>query len=262
LTIRKGRQDGLARVGAYVEAREGSFAAMTDHTKRVLMIVTSHARLGAAGDATATPTGFWLEELAAPYTVFRDAGLSIDIASPAGGRPPADPKSASSDAEAVRGFLADTDAVARLGSTLRLADVGERYDAYFVVGGHGVMWDLAKSEELAALLGAAHAAGKVVAAVCHGPAALVGVKGAEGEPVVRGRRVAAFSNDEENAVGLVGVVPFALETRLRDLGARYERGPTWSSFAVRDGNLVTGQNPQSSVATAREVLAALVHAEC
>jgi putative intracellular protease/amidase len=222
-------------------------------SKSVLMIVTSHDRLGESGK----PTGFWLEELAAPYAVFRDAGLRIDLASPGGGRPPADPKSESGEAEPVRRFLADREAMARLESTRRLADVEERYDAYFVVGGHGVMWDLAGSPEAAALLGRAHDAGKVVAAVCHGPAALVGVLDAKGEPIVRGRRVAAFSNEEEDAVGLTGIVPFALETRLRELGARYERGPKWAAFAVRDGKLVTGQNPQSSADTAREVLAAL-----
>jgi len=221
--------------------------------KSVLMIVTSHARLG----DSEKPTGFWLEELAAPYGVFRDAGLAIDIASPAGGRPPADPKSEQSEEAAVRRFLDDREAMARLESTRRLADVTARYDAYFVVGGHGVMWDLATSTELASLLGRAHDAGKVIAAVCHGPAALVGVRDAKGHPIVAGRRIAAFSNEEEDAVGLTGVVPFPLETRLRELGARYERGPKWGAFAVRDGNLVTGQNPQSSADTAREVLAAL-----
>jgi putative intracellular protease/amidase len=222
-------------------------------TKRVLMIVTSHARLGESG----TLTGFWLEELAAPYGVFLDAGLAIDIASPAGGRPPADPKSETSDAEPVRRFRADREAMARLESTLPLADVAERYDAYFVVGGHGAMWDLATSDAVASLLGRAHDAGKVVAAVCHGPAALVGVRDAHGEPIVRGRRVAGFSNEEEEAAGLTAIVPFALETRLRELGAHYEQGAKWAAFAVRDGNLVTGQNPQSSAATARETLAAL-----
>jgi putative intracellular protease/amidase len=157
----------------------------------------------------------------------------------------------------VRRFLADQDAMARLASTKRLADVTERYDAYFVVGGHGVMWDLATSAEVASLLGRAHDTGKVVAAVCHGPAALVGVRDANGQPIVAGRRVAGFSNEEEEAVGLTSVVPFALETRLRELGGRYERGPKWGSFAVRDGNLVTGQNPQSSADVARETLAAL-----
>ena len=221
--------------------------------KRVLMIVTSHARLGDSD----TPTGFWLEELAAPYAVFRDAGVAIDIASPSGGRPPADPKSEKSDAEPVRRFREDREAMAKLESTLKLADVTERYDAYFIVGGHGVMWDLAQSPHVASLLGPAYDAGKVVAAVCHGPAALVGVRDAKGEPIVRGRRVAGFSNEEEDAVGLTSVVPFPLETRLRELGGQYERGPKWAPFAVRDRNLVTGQNPQSSADTAREVLTAL-----
>jgi putative intracellular protease/amidase len=227
---------------------------MTTRTNaKVLMIVTSHAELGTSGQKT----GFWLEELAAPYYELVEAGFSIDIASPLGGKPPADPKGESSEATAVKRFLDDAEAMKKLAATARLADVGEPYDAYFVVGGHGVMWDLAENEALARLLGRAHDDGRVVAAVCHGPAALSLVKDAAGAPIVKDRRVAGFSNEEEDAVGLTAVVPFALETRLRDLGGRYERGPKWSSFAVRDGKLITGQNPQSSVAVAKLVLEAL-----
>ena len=217
------------------------------------MIVTSHAQLGASGQKT----GFWLEELAAPYDELRSAGFDVDLASPLGGRPPADPKSESSEAGSVKRFLDDPRAMAKLEATKKLDDGEGAYDAYFVVGGHGVMWDLAESEVLARLLGRAHDAGRVVAAVCHGPAGLVRARDASGASIVAGRRVAGFSNEEEDAVGLRGVVPFALETRLRDLGGLYERGPKWSSFAVRDGQLITGQNPQSSVAVATLVVDAL-----
>ncbi len=222
-------------------------------SKRILMIVTSHDRLG----DTDKKTGFWLEELAAPYRVFAEAGAHIDIASPKGGKPPADPGSAAEPSEDVRWFLADADAQRKLASTLSLDAVGGDYDAYFVVGGHGVMWDLANHAASQALLGRAFDQGKIVAAVCHGPGALVNVRTRDGEPLVKGRRVAGFSNDEEKAVKLETIVPFALETRLRELGGLYERGPNWSSFAVRDGRLVTGQNPQSSARVAQETLAAL-----
>ncbi|MBS2012820.1 MAG: type 1 glutamine amidotransferase domain-containing protein [Deltaproteobacteria bacterium] len=230
--------------------------------KRVLMIVTSHATLGTtgttAGENPPGKTGFWLEELAAPYYELADAGALLEIASPLGGKPPADPKSETAEASSVKRFLADPIATSKLAATKTLEDAArERYDAYFVVGGHGVMWDLATNDVLARLLGKAHDDGRVVAAVCHGPAALSKVEDASGAPIVKGRRVAGFSNEEEDAVGLSGIVPFALETRLRELGGRYERGPKWSSFAVRDGKLVTGQNPASSVAVARLVIEAL-----
>jgi putative intracellular protease/amidase len=221
--------------------------------KRILMIVTSHAQLG----STSTKTGFWLEELAAPYLEFEREGIELDIASPAGGNPPADPKSASDPTPAVRAFLDDAQASAKLASTLRLADVTAPYDAYFVVGGHGAMWDLSQDAALSALLARAYERGSVVAAVCHGPAALVNVKLADGRYLVEGKRVAAFTNAEETAVGLAGVVPFALESKLKERGAKHEAAPMWSAFAVRDGNLVTGQNPASSVAVAKATLEAL-----
>lgn len=220
---------------------------------KILLIVTSHEQLG----TTQERTGFWLEELAAPYQEFSAAGAQVDIASPRGGKAPADPRSVKDPSEVSRTFLADPKAVKKLEHTLVLEEVKEPYDAYFVVGGHGVMWDLAVHTPLQRLLASAYERGAVVAAVCHGPAALVGVKGSDGRPLVAGKRVAGFSNEEEVAVKLDKVVPFALETRLRELGGRYERGPMWGSFAVRDGRLVTGQNPASSVAVAREVLAAL-----
>ena len=221
--------------------------------KRILLIVTSHGELGATGQKT----GFWLEELAAPYRVFVEAGVEVDIASPRGGRPPVDPKSDKEPKGDARRFLDNPEAMAKLENTLPLGAIDRSYDAYFVVGGHGVMWDLAVSAEAQATLAGAFDGGKVVAAVCHGPAALVNVRLGSGAPLVEGRRVAGFSDEEEKAVGLESVVPFPLETKLRELGGRYERGPTWGSFAVRDGRLVTGQNPASSAAVARETLAAM-----
>ncbi len=220
---------------------------------RALMIVTSHAELGSTGQKT----GFWLEELAAPYLELVLRGVEVDIASPKGGRPPADPKSASSETEAVRAFLADRIASKKLDSTIPLAEASADYDAYFVVGGHGVMWDLARDPALAAMLAGAHDRGRIVAAVCHGPAALVGARLADGRPLVAGRRVAAFSNEEEALIELTSVVPFALESELVRLGARYERGANWASHVAVDDRLITGQNPASSVDVARAVLRAL-----
>jgi putative intracellular protease/amidase len=218
---------------------------------KILMIVTSHARLG----DTAGKTGYWLEELAAPYVEFTGAGAVVDIASLEGGAPPVDPRSEHGPkSEAVQAFLADAVAARKIATTLRLADVRETYDAYFVVGGHGVMWDLASSPAVGKLLGTAFDAGKVVSSVCHGAAVLSEVRLASGRPLVAQRRVTGFSNDEEQASGLAGIVPFEPETRLRELGALYEHGPNFSVHTVRDGRLVTGQNPQSSAATALAVV--------
>jgi putative intracellular protease/amidase len=218
--------------------------------KKILMIVTSHDRLG----ATDTKTGFWLEELAAPYLEFIRAGAQVDIASPRGGKPPADPKSESEPTPAVKAFLADAAARAKLDATLRLSDVKGGYDAYFVVGGHGVMWDLADNPALGTLLGRAYDDGKVVSAVCHGPGALVNVRLSNGEPLVKNKKVTGFTNAEEKAVGLAEVVPFLLESALRERGGAYESGPLWQPYAVTDGRLVTGQNPASSAPAAQQVL--------
>jgi putative intracellular protease/amidase len=222
-------------------------------SKKVLLLVTSHATLGDSGQKT----GFWLEELAAPYYELTAAGFAVDIASPKGGRPPADPKSEKTEAASVRRFLDDRDAMAKLEATKKLDEIGLDYDAYFVVGGHGVVFDLGASDASGKLLGRAWDSGKIVAAVCHGPAALVPVKDAKGASIVAGRRVTGFSNEEEDAVGLTSVVPFPLQSKLEELGGKYERGAKWASFAVRDGRLVTGQNPASSAATAKLVIEAL-----
>lgn len=224
---------------------------------KVLMIATSAATMGSGGE----PTGLWLEELAAPYYVFADAGASVTLASIAGGAAPVDPRSVKARGEneaEVDRFLDDAAASAALKATIPVdrLDAAE-YDAVFLPGGHGTMWDLPDSAALAALIGASWAAGKVVAAVCHGPAGLVNVKAEDGRPLVEGRRVTGFSDSEERAVGLDGIVPFLLETRLRTLGGRYESAADFQPFAVADGRLVTGQNPASSALTARAVLDAL-----
>jgi putative intracellular protease/amidase len=223
------------------------------NTSSVLMIVTSHDQLGTTGETT----GFWFEELAAPYVEFASAGLHVDIASPKGGRGPVDPRSLAEPSEAVDRFKADPQAVAKLEHTLPLSEVRRAYDAYFVVGGHGVMWDLAGNRLVQSLLSEAFEDGRIVAAVCHGPAALVDVRLADGEPLVKGRRVTGFTNEEERAVKLEEVVPFLIETAMQQRGARFEKGAAWAPFTTTDGRLITGQNPASSAPAARDVLAAL-----
>jgi putative intracellular protease/amidase len=220
---------------------------------KVLILVTSHALLG----DTQQKTGFWLEELAVPYLTFTRAGATVDLASPSGGQPPADPRSEAEPSADVKAFLADPAAMKKLAHTIALKEVTADYDAVFVAGGHGVMFDLATSKETAALLSRTWAKGHVVAAVCHGPAALVGVTTADGTPLVKGRTVSAFTDEEERAAGLEQVMPFLLESRLASLGAKIDRAPKWQSHAVRDGQLVTGQNPASSRAVAQLVLEAL-----
>ncbi|MEL1265779.1 type 1 glutamine amidotransferase domain-containing protein [Pseudoxanthomonas putridarboris] len=220
---------------------------------KILMVLTSHDRLGDTGQKT----GFWLEEFAAPYYVFKDAGAEIVLASPKGGQPPLDPKSDAPDAQtaATVRFSGDADAVAALAATRRLADVAkDEFDAVFYPGGHGPLWDLAEDRDSIRLIETTFSAGKPVAAVCHGPAVFRHARGALGEPLVKDKRVTAFSNAEEDAVGLGDVVPFSLEDMLKANGAAYERGEPWQSYVVTDGRLVTGQNPASSEEAAQEVL--------
>jgi len=223
--------------------------------KNILMVVTSHDRLGNTGEAT----GFWLEEFAAPYYIFRDAGLTVTIASPKGGQPPLDPKSAAPDFQtaATRRFDADPEATNALAATTRLADVrAQDFDAIFYPGGHGPLWDLADDNHSLALIQDLYRAGKPVGAVCHGPGVLLKAS-IDGVPLVQGLRVAGFSNSEEAAVGLTKVVPFLVEDELKRLGGRYTQGADWHPHVVTDGNLVTGQNPASSEAAAQAVLALL-----
>lgn len=220
---------------------------------KVLIVLTSHDQLGNTGEKT----GFWLEELAAPYYVFRDAGAEVTLASPHGGQPPLDPKSASPDfqTEATRRFEADPEARAALAATRRLAELAiADYDAVFYPGGHGPLWDLAGDAHSIALIEAAIAAGKPVGAVCHAPAVLRDVQGPDGAPLVRGKAVTGFSNSEEAAVALTDVVPFLVEDMLVAKGGHYSRGADWTPHVVRDGLLVTGQNPASSAPTAQALL--------
>lgn len=224
---------------------------------RVLMIVTSNGRMGESGKQT----GLWAEELAVPYYRLRDAGVEVDLASPAGGAVPVDPgsiKPRGGNDPVVERFLADAPLQARLTQLPRVRALDTaRYDAIFFPGGHGTMWDLPLDQGVTHAVEQACAGGKLIASVCHGAAGLVTARRPDGLPVVQGRRINAFTDAEETAVGLVDVVPFLLEKRLRELGARFEGGANWQPFAIRDGQFVTGQNPQSSAQVADLVLAAL-----
>ena len=223
---------------------------------KILMILTSHDQLGNTGQKT----GFWLEEFAAPYYVFKDAGAEITLASPKGGQPPLDPKSDAPDAQtdATRRFRADAAATAALAATHVLSEVRVAdYDAVFYPGGHGPLWDLANDATSIGLIEAALAADKPVALVCHAPGALKNVHAADGSPLVKGRKVAGFTNGEEAAVGLTDVVPFLVEDMLKASGGVYSKGPDFGSYAVEDGLLITGQNPASSAEAARMLLAKL-----
>ena len=219
----------------------------------ILMVLTSHDQLGDTGKKT----GFWLEEFAAPYYVLKDAGATLTVVSPLGGQPPLDPKSDEPDAqtEATRRFKADPDAQAVLASTGKLADVNaDTFDAVFYPGGHGPLWDLAEDPASIKLIETLAAAGKPVAAVCHAPGVLRHVKGADGNPLVKGKRVTGFTNTEEEAVGLTHIVPFLVEDMLKKNGGEYSKGADWSSYVLTDGKLVTGQNPASSEAAAEALL--------
>jgi putative intracellular protease/amidase len=225
---------------------------------KILLVLTSHDQLGNTGEKT----GFWLEELAAPYYAFRDAGAELTLASPNGGRPPLDPKSSepASQTDSTRRFEADAVAMKALANTRKLSEVSiDDYDAVFYPGGHGPLWDLAEDHYSIALIESAIAAGKPVAAVCHAPGVLRHVLAADGKLLVRGRAVTGFSNSEEAAVGLTQVVPFLVEDMLKQSGGNYSKAADWQSHVVTDGLLNTGQNPASSVATARALLKQLSH---
>lgn len=220
---------------------------------KILMVLTSHDQLGDTG----RKTGFWLEELAAPYYAFKDAGADVTLASPEGGRPPLDPKSNEPDFQTAQThrFEADDAAIAQLASTVRLDSVSQAdYDAVFYPGGHGPLWDLAEDKHSIALIEAFLAAGKHVAVVCHAPGVLRHVQTPEGKPLVEGRKVTGFTNSEEEAVGLTKVVPFLVEDELIAKGGIYSKGADWGSYVVSDGLLITGQNPASSAAAAAQLL--------
>ena len=224
--------------------------------KNILMVLTSHDRLGDTGHKT----GFWLEEFAAPYYVFKDAGHAVTLASPAGGQPPLDPKSdePAFQTDATRRFRADADAVRELADTRRLADVNPAdFDAVFYPGGHGPLWDLAESPQSIALIEATLSSGKPLGTVCHAPGVLRYARKADGTALVRGLHVTGFTNTEEAAVQLTNVVPFLVEDMLKANGGNYSKGPDWQPYAVVDGLLITGQNPASSELVAQKLLAAL-----
>ncbi|WP_295191078.1 type 1 glutamine amidotransferase domain-containing protein [uncultured Brevundimonas sp.] len=220
---------------------------------KILLVLTSHDQLGDTGKKT----GFWLEELAAPYYALKDAGAEIVLASPKGGQPPLDPKSDDPDAQTddTRRFKADPEAQAALASTVVLSSVkAEDFDAVFYPGGHGPLWDLANDADSIALIEAFAKADKPTGFVCHAPGVLKSVNGPDGKPLVNGRKVTGFTNSEEEAVGLTDVVPFLVENVLTANGGDYSKGPDWSSYVLTDGKLVTGQNPGSSHAAAEALL--------
>ena len=219
----------------------------------ILMVLTSHDRLGDTGKMT----GFWLEEFAAPYYAFKDAGARVTLASPAGGQPPLDPASDAQDmqTDATRRFKDDAEAQQALADTRKLGDVDAGdFDAVFYPGGHGPLWDLAEDHASIKLIERFWNSGKPIAAVCHAPGVLRHVKDGEGAPLVKGRKVTGFSNAEETAVGLTDVVPFRVEDELARLGGHYASAAEWTSHVEVDGRLVTGQNPASSVATAQALM--------
>lgn len=223
---------------------------------RILIVLTSHNELGNTGELT----GFWLEEFSAPYYTFLDGGAVITLASIKGGQPPIDPKSYHEDwqTDATRRFLSDTSAQTSLENTIPISEVDSGdHDAIFLPGGHGPMWDFPTNSTLAHLIEAFNKEEKVISAVCHASVALVSVKAASGEPLVKGKVVTGFTNSEEKAVGLEAVVPFLLETRLRELGANFAKGEDWQPNIQQDANIITGQNPASSEPAARAVLAVL-----
>lgn len=220
---------------------------------KILIVLTSHDQLGDTGKKT----GFWLEELAAPYYVMKDAGATITLASPKGGQPPLDPKSEAPEFQTPQTsrFRSDTSAQAELADTKKLAELAaDDFDAIFYPGGHGPMWDMPDNTVSIALLEAFVTAGKPVGAVCHAPAALVNVRGRDGDYLVKGRRVTGFTNSEEEGVGLTAVVPFLLEDKLKERGAIFSKAADWAPYVQVDGRLVTGQNPASSGPAAEELL--------
>ena len=217
------------------------------------MVLTSHDQLGNTGKKT----GFWLEEFAAPYYTFKDAGATITLASPRGGQPPLDPKSDTPDAQTkdTQRFKVDSAAQTALAHTLKLSEVAAAdFDAVFYPGGHGPLWDLAEDPVSIDLIEFMLAAGKPVALVCHAPGVLRDVKGLDGSPIVQGKAVTGFTNTEEQAAELTEIVPFLVEDMLVQNGGHYSKVADWQPYVLKDGLLITGQNPASSEPAAKELL--------
>ena len=225
---------------------------------KVLVVTTSHDKLGDSGEKT----GVWLEELAGPYYQFLDSGFSVTIASVKGGSVPLDPKSQLEEWQTsfTKRFLEDSGALSAIQNTEKVTEVNpDEFDILFFPGGHGPMWDLGDNAEVAKLINAFDTNQKPIGLVCHGVVALKGVETMNGSPFVKGKRVTSFTNSEEEAVGLTSIVPFLLEDALKDEGAIYVKRQDWSDFVVADGNLVTGQNPQSSVSAAQKTIELLTN---
>ena len=223
---------------------------------KILIVLTSHDTLGTSGEKT----GFWVEEFAAPYFVFADAGATITIASPKGGQPPVDPKSEAIEAQTTdtQRFYKDNTAIDLVAHSLKLSEIDEAdFDAVFYPGGHGPLWDLANDKDSINLIEGFYNHQKPIAFVCHAPAALINAKAKNGEPLVKGKHLTSFSNTEEEAVKLSEVVPFLLEDELTKHGAHYSKGKDWESYVKQEGLLITGQNPASSAAVARLLLETL-----
>jgi putative intracellular protease/amidase len=223
---------------------------------KILMVLTSHSELGNTGHKT----GFWIEEFAAPYYFFKDAGVEVTIASPKGGQPPIDPKSAepASQTDATQRFNKDKELHELLAHTKKLSQVSAGdYDAIFYPGGHGPLWDLTTDADSIRLIETFWKTNKPVAAICHAPSALLNVKDENGEPLVKGKKVTGFTDTEEEAVQLTNVVPFLLEDELKEKGGIYSKKEDWASYVVQDGLLITGQNPASSEEAAKQLLAVL-----
>ncbi|WP_229006880.1 type 1 glutamine amidotransferase domain-containing protein [Methylophilus sp. Leaf408] len=219
----------------------------------ILIVLTSHDTLGDTG----RKTGFWLEELAAPYYVFKAAGAKLTLASPKGGQPPLDPKSNEPDFQTddTRRFEQDAEAKAALANTVPLNSVSHQaFDAVFYPGGHGPLWDLAEDTHSISLIESTLNAGKPVALVCHAPGVLRHTKKTDGSPLVAGKKVTGFTNSEEEAVGLTNVVPFLVEDELKKLGGDYAKSDDWQSYVLQDGLLITGQNPASSAQAATTLI--------
>jgi putative intracellular protease/amidase len=219
---------------------------------KILLVLTSHNVLGDTG----RPTGFWLEEFTAPYYAFTDAGAEVTVTSPKGGHPPIDPRSDDPDnqTDSMLRFKKDPATQTVLANSVKLTDVkAADYDTIFYAGGHGPMWDLTNDKNSIALIEDFYNAGKPVAAVCHGPCVLLKAT-YEGQPLVKGKRVTCFTNDEEEAVGLTKVMPFLVEDELKRLGGHFEKVENWAVLTIVDGRLITGQNPASSGPTAKELL--------
>jgi putative intracellular protease/amidase len=227
------------------------------NTPKILIVVTSHSVMGNSDE----PTGLWLEELTTPYYAFVDAGTSVTVTSIEGGAIAINPRShkpVGENPESVDRFLQDQNIVAATNNTPAIKDIDpSQYDAVFLPGGHGTMWDLPNSQDLAKIISQIYAQNKVIAAVCHGVAGLIGATKADGSPLVDGLQVNCFTNAEEDAVGLSSSVPFMLETKLRELGANFQSADNFQPFAIQSGNLITGQNPASSLLVANKILEAL-----